>query len=82
MKPLPVSSSPIQNTSTPVELDDILNIFNVDTRTRLRILINEAGIALTGRGPDFSKLLYALPPNLDQARQLLGQIASQNHTLS
>jgi phospholipid/cholesterol/gamma-HCH transport system substrate-binding protein len=72
----------IQRTSTPVELDDVLNTFNVDTRTRLRILINEAGIATTGRGADFSRLLYALPPNLDQARQLLAQVASQNHTLS
>jgi hypothetical protein len=49
---------------------------------RLRILINEAGIAMTGRGADFSQLLYAIPPNLDQARQLLAQVASENHTLS
>jgi phospholipid/cholesterol/gamma-HCH transport system substrate-binding protein len=73
---------PVQNTSAPVELDDILNTFNVDTRMRLRILVNEAGVALTGRGADFSRLLYAMPPNLDQARKLLGQVASQNQTLS
>jgi phospholipid/cholesterol/gamma-HCH transport system substrate-binding protein len=72
---------PIQQTSAPVELDDILNTFNTDTRARIRILINEAGIAMTGRGADFNKLLSALPPNIDQARILLGQVASQNATL-
>jgi phospholipid/cholesterol/gamma-HCH transport system substrate-binding protein len=72
---------PVSRTSTPVELDDILNTFNADVRTRLRILITEAGVALTGRGADFSRLLYALPPNLDQARQLVGQVASENTTL-
>jgi phospholipid/cholesterol/gamma-HCH transport system substrate-binding protein len=72
---------PIDRTSAPVELDDILNTFNADTRTRLRILINEAGVAMAGRGADFNKLLGALPPDIDQARILLGQVASQNATL-
>jgi ABC-type transporter Mla subunit MlaD len=72
---------PITRTGTPVQLDDILNMFNVDTRTRLRILINEMGVALAGRGADFNTLLSVLPPNIDQARILLGQVASQNATL-
>ncbi|HWF50960.1 MAG TPA: MlaD family protein, partial [Solirubrobacteraceae bacterium] len=72
---------PIKRTGAPVELDDILNMFNVDTRTRLRILINEMGVALAGRGADFNTLLSVLPPNIDQARILLGQVASQNATL-
>jgi phospholipid/cholesterol/gamma-HCH transport system substrate-binding protein len=72
---------PINRTGTPVQLDDILNMFNVDTRTRLRILINEMGVALAGRGADFNTLLSVLPPNIDQARTLLGQVASQNATL-
>jgi phospholipid/cholesterol/gamma-HCH transport system substrate-binding protein len=72
---------PVTRTSAPVELDDILNMFDVDTRTRLRILINEMGVALAGRGADFNTLLSVLPPNIDQARVLLGQVASQNATL-
>jgi phospholipid/cholesterol/gamma-HCH transport system substrate-binding protein len=72
---------PVTRTSEPVELDDILNMFDVDTRTRLRILINEMGVALAGRGADFNTLLSELPPNIDQARVLLGQVASQNATL-
>jgi virulence factor Mce-like protein len=72
---------PASRTSTPVELDDVLNMFNADTRTRLRILVNEAGVALAGRGADFNHLLNVLPPNLQQAQQLLGQVASENRTL-
>ena len=72
---------PIQRTSEPVELDDILNMFDVDTRTRLRILINEMGVALAGRGADFNTLLSELPPNINQARILLGQVAAENVTL-
>jgi phospholipid/cholesterol/gamma-HCH transport system substrate-binding protein len=81
-KPQPSGTMiPIKRTGTPVQLDDILNMFNVDTRTRLRILINEMGVALAGRGADFNTLLSVLPPNIDQARTLLGQVASQNVTL-
>jgi len=72
---------PPSRNSTPVELDDVLNTFDADTRTRLRILINEAGLALAGRGADFNQLLQVLPPNLAQAQQLLAQVASQNTTL-
>jgi hypothetical protein len=56
-------------------------MLDVNTRTRLRILINEAGVGLAGRGADFNTLLSQLPPNLGQAQQLLGQVASQNGTL-
>jgi ABC-type transporter Mla subunit MlaD len=72
---------PLARTSATVELDEILNMLDVNTRTRLRILIDEAGIGLAGRGADFNTLLSQLPPNLDQARQLLAGVASQNATL-
>jgi phospholipid/cholesterol/gamma-HCH transport system substrate-binding protein len=72
---------PMSRTGAPVQLDDILNTLDVDTRTRLRILIDEAGIALAGRGADFNTLLSELPPNLGQIQQLLAQVASQNATM-
>ena len=72
---------PMSRTSTAVELDDVLNMLDADTRTRLRILINEAGVALAGRGADFNTLLSELPPDLGQAQALLGQVASENATL-
>ena len=81
-KPLPSGSMiPMSRTSAPVDLDDVLNTLNADTRTRLRILINEAGIALAGQGADFNALLAEMPPNLGQAQQLLGQVAAENGSL-
>jgi phospholipid/cholesterol/gamma-HCH transport system substrate-binding protein len=72
---------PDTRTSAPVELDQILNMLNVDVRTRLRILIDEAGIALAGRGADFNTLLGEIPPNLGQAQAMLQQVSSQDATL-
>jgi phospholipid/cholesterol/gamma-HCH transport system substrate-binding protein len=72
---------PTSRTSVPVELDQVLNMLNVDVRTRLRILINEAGLALAGRGADFNTLLANLPPNLSQAQAMLSQVSSENVTL-
>jgi virulence factor Mce-like protein len=75
------TSIPMSRTGASVELDDILNTVGADTRTRLRILIEEAGIGLAGRGADFNTLLSELPSNLGQAQQLLAQVAAQNATL-
>jgi phospholipid/cholesterol/gamma-HCH transport system substrate-binding protein len=81
-KPLAQGSViPLSRTSAPVDLDAVLNMLNTGTRARLRILINEAGIALAGRGADFNTLLSTLPPNLGQAQQLLGQVSSQDVSL-
>jgi virulence factor Mce-like protein len=77
--PLPDGGTiPLKNTSSPVELDDVLNMLDADTRTRLRILINEFGIGLGDRGKDFHQLLEEMPPALDKARGLLAEVASEN----
>lgn len=65
-----------------VDLDQVINVLDADTRTRLGILINEAGLGMTGRRADFSSLLAQLPPSLDSARALVGELVSDNHTLA
>jgi phospholipid/cholesterol/gamma-HCH transport system substrate-binding protein len=57
---------PVARTGASVELDDVLNVLAPDVRARLRILTNEAGIALAGRGADFNGLLERFPAALDQ----------------
>jgi virulence factor Mce-like protein len=69
---------PIKRTQSPVELDDVLNMLDVDTRTRLRIMINEFGIALGGRGADFHQMLSEMPTALDKAQGLVGEVAAEN----
>jgi phospholipid/cholesterol/gamma-HCH transport system substrate-binding protein len=68
----------IKRTQAPVELDDVLNMLDVDTRTRLRIMINEFGIALGGRGADFHQMLDEMPTALNEAQGLVGEVASEN----
>jgi phospholipid/cholesterol/gamma-HCH transport system substrate-binding protein len=80
--PLPSGSTiPESRTGVPVELDDVLNTLDPDTRAGLRILINEAGTALAGRGADFNETLTDLPPAIDEARKVVGEIAAENQNL-
>ncbi|WP_320671807.1 MlaD family protein [Patulibacter defluvii] len=73
---------PRTRATLPVELDDVLNTFDADTRTRLQVLINEFGVALGSRGKDLAKLLDAMPPSLDDARRLVAEIANENGSLT
>lgn len=72
---------PDKDTSAPVELDEVLDILRPDTRTALRLLINEAGVGMAGRGSDFNSLLDRLPPTLDQTRKLIGSFAADTTRL-
>lgn len=72
---------PAKDTSAPVELDQVLDILRPNTRAALRILINEAGIGMAGRGSDFNDLLDRLPPTLDQTKQVIGSFAADTTRL-
>lgn len=81
-RPMPKDST-IQKdkTDVPVELDDVINILDPDTRGRLRILINEAGVALMGRGTDFNTTLDELPRAIDSAEKVVTDIDEDNEAL-
>jgi phospholipid/cholesterol/gamma-HCH transport system substrate-binding protein len=71
-RPVPSGSTIARSdTDTAVELDEILNTLQPGTRARLRILVNEAGIAMAGRGADFNRLLAELPGGLDESAKFL-----------
>jgi phospholipid/cholesterol/gamma-HCH transport system substrate-binding protein len=81
-RPLPSGSTiPITRTGAPVELDDVFNTLNPDTRAGLGIIVNEAGLAMAGRGADFNRTLHDLPSALDAARNVVGEVAAQNTSL-
>lgn len=69
------------NATTPTDLDQVLGVFDADTRVRARILINAAGEAVVGRKADISKLIGELPTGLDDAAAVVGQIATDNATM-
>jgi virulence factor Mce-like protein len=71
----------IRRTGVPVELDDILNTLDADTRTRLGIVVSELGRGLNGRGQDLSNVLAVLPPSLQQTQKLVDEVNTQNAAL-
>jgi virulence factor Mce-like protein len=68
--------------TTSTDLDQVLDTLDTDTRTRLAILVNEAGTAVTGRRWDISRDIQELPTTLSDAHVLLDQLVSDNHTLA
>ncbi len=69
---------PVSKTGSPIELDDALNVLDPDTRGAMRIIINEAGLTMAGRGADFNQTLEDLPPALDATRALIDQVNDEN----
>jgi phospholipid/cholesterol/gamma-HCH transport system substrate-binding protein len=72
---------PASRVTVSTDLDQVLGVLDPSTRARLAILIDESGAALTGRKADFSSLLEQLPPSIQDANALLGQMVADNHTL-
>jgi len=67
--------------SVPTDLDQVLNALTPDVRARAQILINEAGIWMTGRKADFSRAMELLPQDLDAGTVLLDRVQGQNDSL-
>jgi phospholipid/cholesterol/gamma-HCH transport system substrate-binding protein len=57
----------LARTGKAVSLSDVLDVLDAPTRTRLQVVIADAGVGLAGRGGDVRRLLAALP---DTTRQL------------
>jgi ABC-type transporter Mla subunit MlaD len=53
---------PVTRTTEPVSLQDLFNIFNLPTRERFQVLIDELGIATAGEGDNLNA-----PGDLDPA---------------
>ena len=68
---------PVQNTTEPVSLLDLFNIFNLPTRERFTVIINELGIGTAGEGQNFNDILRRANPALALARQVIGILARQ-----
>jgi phospholipid/cholesterol/gamma-HCH transport system substrate-binding protein len=72
---------PVQNTSEPVSLLDLVNIFNAPTRQRFALILNELGIGTSGEGQNFNDILYRANPTLKLANQVIGILARQSSQL-
>jgi ABC-type transporter Mla subunit MlaD len=73
---------PVSNTTEPVSLLDLFNIFNLPTRQRFMVILDELGIGTAARGEDFNAILRRANPALAEARQVIAILARQRAQLA
>lgn len=73
---------PLQDTAAPVDLDQVMDLFDPQTRTRIQTLTREGGTALANRGSDLNLLLAALPGITQDTATVTDRIAAQDQQLS
>jgi ABC-type transporter Mla subunit MlaD len=72
---------PVTNTSSPVDIDQLQDITRLPEAQRLRIILNEFGAGLAGRGSDLSEVVRRANPTLREFDDVLKILASENHVL-
>jgi phospholipid/cholesterol/gamma-HCH transport system substrate-binding protein len=73
---------PASRVTPATDLDQVLDVLGPDTRSRLTILIDEAGSAFVGRREDVSALLNELPSSLSAGARLLAQLNGDDRSLA
>ena len=73
---------PVDNTSSPVDLDLINDTLRLPYRERFAILLNELGVGLAGRGEELNEVIHRANPALRETDEVLSILAGQNRVLS
>ncbi|HEY3193321.1 MAG TPA: MlaD family protein [Solirubrobacterales bacterium] len=73
---------PLENNGTTVDLDLIQNIQRLPFRERFRLILNELGAGLAGRGEDLGEVIDRANPALRQTDRVLAILAEQNRQLA
>jgi phospholipid/cholesterol/gamma-HCH transport system substrate-binding protein len=73
---------PVENNSSPVDLDLVNNIMRLPYRERFAILLSELGAGLAGRGEELNEVIHRANPALRETDEVLAILARQNRTLS
>jgi ABC-type transporter Mla subunit MlaD len=73
---------PVSHTTEPVSLQDLFDIFNLPTRERFQVLIDELGIATAGNGERINSILRRANPTLVAAQRLIGILNTQTSEIS
>ncbi len=70
-----------KHTSSPVDTDELLDAMREPQRERFRVIINELGITLTGRGQDLQDILDRFDPTFLNVNKVLKILADENKNL-
>ena len=73
---------PLENNGKTVDLDLIQNIQRLPFRDRFRLILNDLGAGLAGRGQDLGEVIDRANPALRQTDRVLAILAQQNRQLA
>jgi ABC-type transporter Mla subunit MlaD len=73
---------PVQNTSSPVDVDLLGDIQRLPERERFTLILNELGAGLAGRGSDLSEVIKRANPALKELDRVLAILAGENPVLA
>ncbi|MBI4896950.1 MAG: MCE family protein [Actinobacteria bacterium] len=71
----------VAKTRSPVDLDELLDAMREPQRERFRVIMNELGITLTGRGQDLQDIIRRFDPTFKEINDILKILAKQNDEL-
>jgi ABC-type transporter Mla subunit MlaD len=77
-----VPTVPVKQTSQPVSLTDLFEVWNAPTAERARLLFSMLGMGVAGRGQDFNAVLRRANPSLALARKTIGILDRQRDELA
>jgi phospholipid/cholesterol/gamma-HCH transport system substrate-binding protein len=72
---------PVENTSSPVDVDLLSDIMRVPERQRFAIILNELGVGLAGNGAELRRVVRRADPTLREFDNVLAILAQQANTL-
>ncbi|HEY2770109.1 MAG TPA: MlaD family protein [Solirubrobacteraceae bacterium] len=73
---------PVTNTTEPVSLLDLFNMFNLPTTERFQTIVNELGVGTAGQGDNFNDILRRANPTLTLANQAISILSHQKQQLA
>jgi virulence factor Mce-like protein len=73
---------PVQDTASPVTLDQVTDVFDAQTRQALQTLNQQGGVALKDRGADVNHVLNRLPQVSSDLAATAGALDSQDQELN
>ena len=73
---------PLENNGKTIDLDLIQNIQRLPYNDRFRLILNELGAGLAGRGQDLGEVIDRANPALRQTDRVLAILAQQNQQLA
>lgn len=77
-----VPTVPVERTTVPVSLQDVVDIFSLPVSERVSVLINEMGLATAARGDDLNAILRRANPTLADAERALAILGRQRRTIA